>query len=55
MKSAGAELVDPAILPSHGKYDEDEEQVLLYEFKSRSERLPSPVSARMSMFDRSPT
>ncbi len=34
MKSAGAELVDPAILPSHGQYDQDEEQVLLYEFKA---------------------
>src|SRR5271154_3798934 len=34
MKSAGAELIDPAILPSHGKYDDDEQQVLLYEFKA---------------------
>ncbi len=34
MKSAGAELVDPAILPSHGKYDDDEQQVMLYEFKT---------------------
>ena len=34
MKSAGAELVDPAILPSDGKYDDDEQQVLLYEFKA---------------------
>lgn len=34
MKSEGAELVDPAILPSHGKYDEDEQQVMLYEFKA---------------------
>ena len=34
LKSEGAELVDPAILPSHGKYDDDEEQVLLYEFKA---------------------
>ena len=34
MKSEGAEIIDPAILPSHGKYDDDEEQVLLYEFKS---------------------
>ena len=34
MKSAGAELVDPAILPTHGQFDEDEETVLLYEFKA---------------------
>jgi len=34
MKRQGAELVDPADLPSHGKYDDDELQVLLYEFKS---------------------
>lgn len=34
MKSEGAELIDPAILPSHGKYDDDEQQVLLYEFKA---------------------
>ncbi len=34
LKNEGAELVDPAILPSHGKYDDDEEQVLLYEFKA---------------------
>ena len=34
MKSEGAELIDPAILPSHGKYDDDEQQVLLYEFKT---------------------
>jgi amidase len=34
MKSEGAELIDPAILASHGKYDDDEQQVLLYEFKA---------------------
>ncbi len=34
MKRQGAELVDPANLPSHGKYDDDEFQVLLYEFKA---------------------
>ncbi len=34
MKRQGAILVDPADLPSHGKYDDDELQVLLYEFKS---------------------
>ena len=34
MKRQGAELVDPANLPSHGKYDEEEMEVLLYEFKA---------------------
>jgi len=34
MKRQGAELVDPADLPSHGKYDDDELEVLLYEFKT---------------------
>ncbi len=34
MKRQGAVLVDPANLPSHGKYDEDEMEVLLYEFKA---------------------
>ena len=34
MKRQGALLVDPANLPSHGKYDEDEMEVLLYEFKA---------------------
>jgi amidase len=34
MKRQGAELVDPANLPSHGQYDEDETTVLLYEFKA---------------------
>jgi amidase len=34
LKTEGAELVDPAVLPSHGKYDDDEQQVLLYEFKA---------------------
>jgi amidase len=34
MKRQGAVLVDPANLPSHGKYDEEEMEVLLYEFKA---------------------
>jgi amidase len=34
MKRRGAELVDPANLPSHGQYDDDELEVLLYEFKA---------------------
>ncbi len=34
MKSAGAEIVDPADLESHGKFDETELLVLLYELKA---------------------
>ena len=34
MKRQGAVLVDPANLPSHGQYDDDELTVLLYEFKA---------------------
>jgi amidase len=34
MKSAGATIVDPADLESHGKFDESELTVLLYELKA---------------------
>jgi amidase len=34
LKGAGATVVDPADLPSHGKYDDSEFEVLLYEFKA---------------------
>jgi amidase len=34
MKRLGAEIVDPADLPSHGKYDTTENAVLQYEFKN---------------------
>jgi amidase len=34
MKRQGAEIIDPADLPSHGKYNEPEFEVLLYEFKT---------------------
>ncbi|SPF31315.1 Amidase [Candidatus Sulfopaludibacter sp. SbA4] len=34
MKKLGAEIVDPADLPSHGKYGDPELEVLLYEFKN---------------------
>jgi amidase len=34
MKAAGAILVDPADLPSHGKFGEAEDTVLVYEFKA---------------------
>jgi amidase len=34
MSRQGATLVDPANLPSHGKYDDDELELMLYEFKT---------------------
>jgi amidase len=34
MKSAGAEIVDPADLESHGKFDDSELTVLMYELKA---------------------
>lgn len=34
MKRAGAEIVDPADLPTHGKFDDTEFQVLLYELNA---------------------
>ncbi|MGI9107548.1 MAG: amidase [Pyrinomonadaceae bacterium] len=34
LKRAGAIVIDPADLPSHGKYDDSEFEVLLYEFKA---------------------
>jgi Asp-tRNA(Asn)/Glu-tRNA(Gln) amidotransferase A subunit family amidase len=34
LKQAGAIIIDPANLPSHGKYDDSEFEVLLYEFKA---------------------
>ena len=34
LKRLGAEVIDPADLPSHGKFGEHEFEVLLYEFKA---------------------
>ncbi|HJQ24625.1 MAG TPA: amidase [Blastocatellia bacterium] len=34
MKRAGAEVIDPADIPTHGKFDDSEFEVLLYEFKA---------------------
>jgi len=47
MRRQGAELVDPADLPSHGKYDDDELQVLLYEFKADLNAYLSGVDAKI--------
>jgi amidase len=33
LKTLGAEVIDPADLPSHGKFNDSEFEVLLYEFK----------------------
>ena len=34
MKRSGAVVIDPADIPSHGKFDDSEFEVLLYEFKA---------------------
>ncbi|MBA3241718.1 MAG: amidase, partial [Acidobacteria bacterium] len=34
MKRSGAVVIDPADIPSHGKFDDSEYEVLLYEFKA---------------------
>jgi amidase len=50
LKTAGAEIIDPADLPSHGKLGDPETEVLLYEFKSDLNhyltRLPPDAPAR---------
>ena len=38
MREAGAELVDPADIPTHGEFNRPEFQVLLYEFKAGIEK-----------------
>jgi len=49
MKRQGAELVDPADLPSHGSFDEDELEVMLYEIKAGLNRYLGalPAAARV--------
>jgi len=49
MKRLGATLVDPADLPSHGKYDDDELQVLLYEFKADLNAYLAALGAKSSV------
>src|ERR1700722_1908498 len=38
MKRRGAVIVDPADLPTHGKYDDSEFDAMLYEFKDGPNR-----------------
>lgn len=45
MKRQGAILIDPANLPSHGKYDDEELEVLLYEFKADLNKYLGALSA----------
>ena len=45
MNRQGAVLVDPTNLPSHGKYDEEEMEVLLYEFKTDLNKYLGALSA----------
>ena len=54
MKRQGAEIIDPADLPSHGKYSEPEGTVLQYEFKAGLNRYLAsrgPSSAVRSLAD----
>ena len=50
LKRSGAEVVDPADLPTHNKWGDAEQQVLLYEFKADLnaylDRLPADRPAR---------
>jgi amidase len=50
LKKAGAEIIDPADLPSHGKLGDPETEVLLYDFKNDINhyltRLPLDAPAR---------
>lgn len=50
LKAAGAEIIDPADLPSHGKLGDPETEVLLYDFKNDINhyltRLPLDAPAR---------
>ena len=50
LRQAGAEIVDPADLPSHGKWDEPEGEVLRYEFKADlNAYLAKPAAGRQPM------
>jgi amidase len=47
MKRRGAEVVDPADLPSHGKYSDPEFEVLLYEFRADLHAYLAPSNSRI--------
>lgn len=44
MKSGGAIIIDPADIPTLGKFDDSEQEVLLYEFKADLERYLSHLA-----------
>lgn len=46
MKKEGAIIVDPADLPTHGKFDDSEFEVLLYEFKADLNRYLAGLPAQ---------
>ena len=46
MKNAGAEIVDPADIPTIGKFDESELTVFLYELKADLARTSRAVAVR---------
>jgi amidase len=49
MKRQGATIVDPADLPSHGKYDDTETETLLYEFKADLNAYLEARGARLTL------
>lgn len=46
MKRLGAEIIDPADIPTHGKFDDSEFDVLLYEFKADLNAYLATLGAR---------
>jgi amidase len=52
LRAQGATVVDPANIPTHGKFDDDEQTVLLYEFKDGLNRY---LSTRTALTSADPT
>ena len=46
LKARGAVIVDPADIPTAAQFDDCEFEILLYEFKAGSERLPEGAWSR---------
>lgn len=49
MKRQGAEIVDPADLPTHGQFDQSEFEAMLYEFKDGINRYLGGLGAEMKV------
>ena len=50
MKRQGAVIVDPVTIPTLGKFDDSEFEVLLYEFKADLNKYPARGSVRRRRF-----